>query len=68
MMAKRSPVERLRMASRMFATARALVRAGLGPATPSSGSLRRDMFLRFYGRDFTDREREAILAQFGEGR
>jgi hypothetical protein len=63
MMMARTPVERLKMASRMFSTAKALVRAGLlhqyGHLEPQE--LRRHIFLRFYGNDFSEAEREKIL-------
>ena len=64
MMAQLSPVARLQMCSRMFATARALAQAGLtaqGDFTDPS-SLRRRLFLRFYGADFTEAQRRVILA------
>jgi len=54
-----APEERLRMASSLFDTARALVLAGLPPGTEP----RRALFLRFYGQDFPDpAQRERILA------
>jgi hypothetical protein len=53
------PEARLRMASAMFDTARALVLAGL----PAGTEPRRALFLRFYGQDFPDpAARERILA------
>jgi hypothetical protein len=56
----RSPEERLRMAARMFAGARELVRAGLvGPGDDTAQ--RRHIFCRFYGGDFPSAERERIL-------
>lgn len=63
MMASRTPLERLRMASRMFATAQALVKAGL----PDSGEQSRThLFRRLYGRDFSEQECQRIIAQFPE--
>jgi len=63
MMMARSPAERLAMACRMFSTAKALVRAGLlhkhGHLEPQE--LRRHIFLRFYGNDFSKEECERIL-------
>ncbi|MBM4116398.1 hypothetical protein FJ251_01465 [bacterium] len=54
-----TPEERLRMASSLFDTARALVLAGLPPGEEP----RRALFLRFYGHDFPDpAQRERILA------
>ncbi len=54
MMATRSPVERLRMASSMFDTGRALMRIGLKRQNPSlsEGQLRAQVFLRLYREDF----------------
>ncbi|MFQ5702707.1 MAG: hypothetical protein ACE5HT_01660 [Gemmatimonadales bacterium] len=59
MMARKTPAERLHMASGMFATARALVKAG---AAGSQTNLRTYTFSRFYARDFSDTERERIIA------
>ena len=63
MLMAKSPAERLAMACGMFATAKALVQAGLlqkhGPLTHAE--LRRLTFLRFYGEDFSESEREKIL-------
>lgn len=57
-----SPQERLAMACRMFGTAKALIRAGLrdeyGELDP--GELRRRLFLRLYGEDFSEDERRRI--------
>ena len=59
----RPPQERLAMACRMFATAKALVRAGIekehGLLHPDK--LREHVFLRFYGQDFGKTERTKIL-------
>ncbi len=59
----RSPTQRLAMASRMFATARSLVCAGLlrehGSLDPND--LREHLFLRFYGRDFGETEMAKIF-------
>ncbi len=59
----RSPAQRLAMAGRMFATAKALVRAGLldmhGIIDPVD--LRKHLFLRLYGRDFAEPEKARIL-------
>jgi hypothetical protein len=53
------PEARLRMASEMFDTARALVLAGL----PVGTEPHRALFLRFYAQDFPDpAARERILA------
>ena len=60
MMASRTPEERLRMASRMFSTARALVLSGAG-ADESDAGRRQHLFLRFYARDFSESDCERIL-------
>jgi len=62
LMARRTPLERLQMASRMFSTARTLAAAGLGQRV-SGSALREALFLRFYGADFDPAQREAILAR-----
>ena len=49
MLLRRSPEERLRMACRMFSSARALARAGMPAA--SGAQIRRQMFLRLYAED-----------------
>ncbi len=62
MLRARTPQERLVMTCRMFGTAKALIRAGLlhehGHLEP--GELRRLIFLRLYGDDFGEEEREKI--------
>ena len=60
MMMSRTPEERLRMASRMFSTARALVLSGAGADEGNAGR-REHLFLRFYARDFSESDRERIL-------
>lgn len=63
MIMARSPQDRLAMACRMFATAKALVRAGIekehGLLRPDE--LREQVFLRFYGQDLGKAERTTIL-------
>jgi hypothetical protein len=65
---QRSGEERLKMGCSMHATARALVRASTLARDPgaSSVTLRRVLFLRFYGHEFDARTRDRILAWFGE--
>ena len=60
MMASRTPEDRLRMASRMFSTAQALVLSGAG-ADESDAGRREHLFLRFYARDFSESDRERIV-------
>ena len=52
MLLRRSPEERLRMACRMFSSARALARAGMPAA--SNAHIRRQMLLRLYAADMPD--------------
>ena len=57
-MAQETPARRLQMASRMFSTARALVRAGAHESDIDDRTL---LFLRFYVRDYSKTERDRIL-------
>ena len=52
MLLRRSPEERLRMACRMFSTARALAHAGMPAA--SGAQARRQMLVRLYAEDLPD--------------
>jgi hypothetical protein len=61
LMAARSPEERLRMAARMFAGAKVLARVGYTGPVGDEVEMRRHIFRRFYGGDFTPEERERIL-------
>ena len=63
MLLKRSGEERLKMGCSMHAMARALVRASALQADPSASpaTLRKILFLRFYGRDFDSARRKRIL-------
>ena len=59
---------RLEMGASMAAAARALARAGILARHPDAteAELRRALFLRFYGDDFSPRARERILAWLAE--
>lgn len=61
---RRSGEERLRMGCSMHATAQALVRASVLEKDPQASpiTLRRALFLRFYGHEFDPAARERILA------
>jgi len=63
MMLARAPEQRLAMAARMFATAKALILAGLlhehGQLSP--GEIRRLTFERLYGLDFSEATKQRIL-------
>lgn len=64
MFRRKTPAERLIMGCSMFDFARQFVVSSLGQNRPPhfSGVFRQQLFLRFYGNDFGDREREEILA------
>ena len=55
---QKTPVERLKMCTEMFDMARTLVLASL----LKGADKRRELFLRFYGGDFSEKNREKILA------
>jgi len=63
MLMERSGEERLKMGCSMHATAQALVRASVLEKEPlaSAATLRRALFLRFYGHEFDAETRENIL-------
>ena len=57
-----SPGRRMAMACEMFGTAKALARAGLrAEGVRDEVDMRRRIFLRFYGDDFSEAERARIL-------
>jgi hypothetical protein len=64
MLLRRSGAERLKMGCSMFATARALAKAGLLQKHPDAGpaELKRLLFLHFYGDDFTPKQRHRIAS------
>ena len=68
MLMAKSPGERLAMCCRMFGTAKTLVQAGLVQQYGhlSRTELRRLTFLRFYGQDFTESERERIVERLAK--
>ena len=55
------------MAARKFTGARELARAGFG-GSGDEAALRRHVFARFYGRDFSSDKRERILAYLAASR
>jgi len=63
MLLSRTPLERLKMASRMYDSGRKLVIAGIqhGKHPLTDSQLRGQVFLRMYGSDFTVEERERII-------
>jgi hypothetical protein len=60
-----TPLERLRMASRMYDSGRKLVIAGIqhGKHRFTASQLRGQVFLRMYGSDFAVEERKRIIHQ-----
>jgi hypothetical protein len=71
MLMERSGEERLKMGCSMHSTAQALVRASVLEEDPlaSPATLRRALFLRFYGHEFDAEAQEKILlALEGVGR
>ena len=65
MILAQSPAQRLAMASRMFATAKALIRAGIlkEHKIVQEVEIRKHIFLRLYGNDFKEPEKTKILNQ-----
>ena len=65
-----TPTERIRMASGMFETARALATAGIQAQHPDLDAveLRVALFDRLYGRDYSAADREEIVARIRERR
>jgi hypothetical protein len=63
MMARKTPVERLRMVSSMFDTGKALMIAGLRRHNPSMNNtqLRAAVFRRLYGKDLSRSRAEAVV-------
>lgn len=65
LMMKKTGEERLRMGFSMFDMARKQVLASILNQNPNADSkeIRKQLFLRFYGQDFTPEECEKILSQ-----
>jgi len=63
MIRKKTPEERLKMGCSMYDFSKRLVVHFLMEREPglSSSALRRELFLRFYGNDFSPRKRQEIL-------
>ncbi len=63
MMASRTPVERLEMASSMFDSAKKLMAAGIQKENGllNEAQLRTQMFLKLYGEDFTQSKIKQIV-------
>jgi hypothetical protein len=65
MMAAKTPVERIKMASSMFDTGRKLVEAGLRNkyGELSEAQMRGRVFVRMYGEDFSEQEIRKIAGK-----
>ncbi len=65
LMMKKTGQERLKMGFSMFDMARKQVLASILNQNPNADlkDIRKQLFLRFYGDDFTSEEREKILTQ-----
>ena len=63
MLMSKTPLERLRMASRMYDSAKKLAIAGILKERPhlDTSQLRGQLFLRMYGSDFSPAEIERII-------
>jgi len=62
----KSPVERLKMGCSMYETSRYLILRAIMKDNPniSKSSLRKELFLKFYGGDFDSIKREKIAKYF----
>lgn len=69
MMMEKSGQERMKMGFSMFNMARLQVIASIKRNNPDADlqEIRRELFLRFYGNDFSPQEREKILIGLTEG-
>jgi hypothetical protein len=68
MIRAKSPSERAMMGCSMYETSRYLVTRGILEQNPmiSKAELRKELFLKFYGSDFTLEEKERILKHLEE--
>lgn len=67
MIMKRNPVERLLMGFSMYDAARTIVMSAITEQNPqiSSEGIRKELFLRFYGKEYDGVVRERILRALG---
>ena len=63
MLMKHSPCERVSMACSMFETSKIIVEASIKEQNPNitESEKKKELFLRFYGKDFSSTEKEKIL-------
>ncbi len=69
MMMARSPVDRLKTACDMFTTAKALMLAEIHDTSPDAtpAEVRKLLFLKMYGQDFSPERQAKILAYLERG-
>lgn len=70
MLLSKSPLERLRMASKMYDSVKKLATSGLLKEKQhfAPSGLRGELFLRIYGNDFTVTDRERIIEKISDKR
>ncbi len=63
MLMRKSPEERLRMGCSMFTAARTIAEISIRANSPQilSSEMKRKLFLRFYGAEFSDSQIQSIL-------
>ncbi len=68
LMEQKSPEERLRMGWSMHQASKYLVACAIRSESPniSQSELKKEIFLRFYGNDFSAAEKEKILEHLGK--
>jgi len=68
MLMEKSPQERMRMGMEMTEMARTIVISSIKEAFPdiTPSELKQKLFLRFYRRDFSEEQKERILAYLAE--
>jgi len=65
LMTAKSPLERLKMGCSMFDAAKGIVKSAIREKCPeiSPGGMKEEVFLRFYGMEFSQKEKEKILRE-----
>jgi len=67
LMMRKSGEQRLRMGCSMHDTAKQIVRSAIYNSHPeiTDAEMKREIFLRFYGQDFSQTDKERILSTLG---
>ncbi len=67
LMMRKSGEERLLMGCSMYDTAKEIVRSAIYNSRPgiTDAELKREVFLRFYGQEFSEAERDKLLSALG---